>query len=75
MMPLYEYVCSACSVKFEELRKSSEMDDEIECPKCGGKKTNRVLSAFVSAPGGEGGLVQTPPCSAGSGSCSGCCKQ
>lgn len=70
-MPLYEYVCSDCNSKFEELRKSIEMDSEIECPKCGGKNTSRVLSAFSTPPGGEGGSSQLPPCAAG-GNCSGC---
>ena len=73
-MPLYEYVCSACNTKFEELRKSSEMDDEIKCPKCGAENSSRVLSVFVSAPGGEGGSSVMPPCAGGSGNCSGCCS-
>lgn len=40
-MPIYEYECQACGVRFE--RQQSLTDDVIEtCPECGGK-VRRVI--------------------------------
>lgn len=61
-MPFYEYKCQDCGHKFEELRKMSEMDDGIACPKCGSNNTKRELSAFCT-----GGGTTTQP----SGGCGG----
>ncbi|MBF0277420.1 MAG: zinc ribbon domain-containing protein [SAR324 cluster bacterium] len=58
-MPLYEYECHSCSSSFTELRRSSEMDLQIECPQCEGSETHRKLSAF--AVGGTAGI----PCATG----------
>jgi len=65
-MPIYEYYCQECDKKFETLIRSGE---EAQCPKCGTKEVQKLLSAcgFVSKT--EGG--QTVSSSAGS-SCSGC---
>ncbi|HUE76242.1 MAG TPA: zinc ribbon domain-containing protein [Chloroflexota bacterium] len=42
-MPIYEYKCGACEVRFE--RRQSFQDDPIrECPDCGGE-TRRLLHA------------------------------
>lgn len=45
-MPLYEYVCPDCKVKFEELRPLSRMDDPANCPQ--GHSAGRVLSVFAA---------------------------
>ena len=45
-MPIYEYECSKCGVKFELRRGMEDSDDEIECPKCGKKKPERIFSSF-----------------------------
>jgi len=34
-MPLYEYQCEQCSVRFERIEKASELKDGL-CPECGG---------------------------------------
>lgn len=46
-MPLYDYKCQQCSSSFTELRKCNEMDTQIDCPECGGRQSERVLSAFA----------------------------
>jgi len=46
-MPLYQYKCNECSKEFEELRKMSEADREIECPSCGSKDVKRKLPTSV----------------------------
>ncbi len=43
-MPIYEYECSQCGHRFEELVFGSE--EGVQCPKCGDNKVERLLSAF-----------------------------
>lgn len=43
-MPLYEYKCAHCSLKFEILRSNSKKDDPAKCIECK-KEAKRVLSA------------------------------
>ncbi len=45
-MPLYEYACSKCSLKFELLRSISQCDEKASCPRCH-NSVERVLSAFA----------------------------
>jgi putative FmdB family regulatory protein len=40
-MPTYEFVCTACGQKFEELKKAG--DNDAKCPVCDGK-AERVMS-------------------------------
>ena len=46
-MPLYDYKCQQCTNGFTELRRSSEMDTQIDCPECGGRETRRSISSFA----------------------------
>ena len=75
-MPIYEYVCPECGLKFELLRSMSQSDEEAACPRCN-NDARRVLSAFAAfskgangdyAPVGGGSACST--CSATS--CSSC---
>jgi len=34
-MPLYEYQCQKCAVRFERIEKASALKNE-DCPRCGG---------------------------------------
>ena len=45
-MPIYEYRCSECGEKFEKLVRFSASTSEVECPKCGGRKVDKLISAF-----------------------------
>ena len=45
-MPLYDYQCQQCKSGFTELRRTSEMDSPISCPKCGSMGNRRSLSCF-----------------------------
>jgi len=47
-MPLYEYRCKDCGEVFDKLRPVSKADDEILCPRCQSKKTERQLSTFAT---------------------------
>ena len=45
-MPIYEYRCQECGEKFEKLVRFDTSTSEIECPKCGGRKVEKLISAF-----------------------------
>jgi putative FmdB family regulatory protein len=56
-MPLYEYRCSKCGLRFEELKSSKESSAVVPCQKCG-KDSVRQISAF--APVVTGGSANEP---------------
>jgi len=47
-MPLFEYECQECGVKFEELRMSREGNDEVRCPHCSAVNIVKLFSSFSS---------------------------
>lgn len=51
-MPLYEYQCKDCGHEFEELVSMSEAD-RVACEKCGGRRTQRLMSTFCDTGSGE----------------------
>ena len=65
-MPIYEYVCPECRVRFDRLQPSGT--SYAECPDCGmpSKKALSLFSAVVSSDGGFAEPV------AGIGGCGGC---
>jgi len=69
-MPIYEYICSDCSFKFELLRPLSQASEKVSCPRCHHHSAERKLSAFASFSRDESG-VTTPIAGTGS-SCAGC---
>jgi putative FmdB family regulatory protein len=42
-MPLYEYECSACGNRFEQIQRFSDPPIEV-CPKCGKQEVRKLLS-------------------------------
>lgn len=46
-MPIYEYFCPNCEVKFELHRPINEMNKPASCPKCKGEGL-RIFSTFIS---------------------------
>jgi putative FmdB family regulatory protein len=50
-MPLHEYRCQGCNQTFETLRGSHEKDADVECPQCGEKKAEKLMSACRTAKG------------------------
>jgi len=67
-MPVYEYCCSKCDVKFELLRPMSQVGQDAPCPKCqnGAHKVLSSFAAFSKSAGGDSAPV------AGGGGCDGC---
>ena len=43
-MPMYEYECAACGHRFERIRKFSDPPID-ECPNCGERKVQKLLSS------------------------------
>lgn len=54
-MPMYEYRCADCGRHYEELRRMSEADKDLQCPECASKNVERQLSTFSSAGSSSGG--------------------
>jgi putative FmdB family regulatory protein len=77
-MPIYEYLCSECDSKFEQLRPLSQADKAAECPRCH-KPARRKISTFngfvTSGSGVPRGIAGNsgPSCSScSSGNCGTC---
>ena len=74
-MPIYEYVCSDCDLKFELLRPLSLATEGASCPHCQ-QDAGRILSTFASFSRDESGLSSmiggTPCSSCGAASCDTC---
>ena len=66
-MPVYEYVCSDCEVKFELLRPLSQFGEAASCPHCR-QSAERVLSTFVCFSTDDSGLSSM----IGGNSCASC---
>jgi putative FmdB family regulatory protein len=43
-MPIYEYECKPCGVRFSKLVMSVSGAPDVVCPGCGGKKVERLIS-------------------------------
>jgi len=48
-MPLYEYRCEKCGESFEKLRRMTDADQAIACPRCDSEEVVRLLSNFATA--------------------------
>ena len=66
-MPIYEYACPSCEIKFELLRPMSQANEEASCPRCQ-QSAERVLSNFACFSTDESGLAS----SIGGNSCASC---
>lgn len=44
-IPIYEYECSDCGLRFEKMRKMSESDASTPCPECGVDGARKLVSA------------------------------
>ncbi len=58
-MPIYEYRCRKCGEKFEMFRGIHDGNNGVECPACGEKDPQRVLSSVFSkcSTGNRGNLA------------------
>ena len=63
-MPIYEYVCPSCELKFEKMRPMSRSNEKADCPECK-QESERILSTFACCSTDSSGMTSTI---AGSGS-------
>ncbi|HCP59975.1 MAG TPA: hypothetical protein DIT43_00075, partial [Dehalococcoidia bacterium] len=54
-MPLYEYICPGCGLKFELLRPLRQASEAASCPACH-SDAGRVPSPFCALSQDESGL-------------------
>ncbi|MBL8214654.1 MAG: zinc ribbon domain-containing protein [Bryobacterales bacterium] len=47
-MPLYEYRCPECGARFEQLRRMTEADSGVVCPRCESQRVQRLFSTFAT---------------------------
>ncbi len=71
-MPIFEYKCDDCGGEFEEL--VFDQNETPECPKCGSKKTAKLMSCcrFKSGGGADAGASEDSSSSSSSSSSSAC---
>lgn len=73
-MPMYEFQCPGCNHEFEDLVKNAK--EKVECPECGHRKVERLLSRVAFCVGGRftasTGSSDCGSCSSSPASCSGC---
>ena len=66
-MPIFEFRCKKCGNVFEEFVFSSKTNfDDLACPVCGEKKSEKLMSAFSSSTGSMS-TGYAPASSCGSG--------
>jgi len=68
-MPIYEYVCSDCGLKFELLRSFSQARERASCPHCH-NSAERIISACASFSKNEAG--EATPLAGTDSSCNSC---
>lgn len=44
-MPIYEYECQSCGLRFEKMRKMADSDNPIGCPECAAGETRKMVTA------------------------------
>jgi putative FmdB family regulatory protein len=70
-MPLFEYYCSTCRTRFEELVRVPTTGEGATCPQCGRENVPRVLSTFATVRSGGDGADLASVASYGGGGCCG----
>ena len=46
IMPIYEYKCKKCGNNFDMYQEINSDNEQVECPMCGEKHSERVYSIF-----------------------------
>lgn len=64
-MPLFEYHCTSCGATFEQLIRSTRTPQEVICPSCKSKETEKLLSGFAVTGGGTSSSAPAANCAPG----------
>lgn len=63
-MPIFEYRCRDCAAEFEKIIFGRE--NPVDCPQCGGARTEKLLSSFSAHSRGTPNAAPEPgPCPCG----------
>ncbi|MEW6387628.1 MAG: zinc ribbon domain-containing protein [Thermodesulfobacteriota bacterium] len=65
-MPIFEYRCQNCGCEFEKLVFKS--DEEVDCPSCGQKQVDKLMSCCAAKVGYKFTAASNPK----GASCTGC---
>lgn len=65
-MPIYEYDCDSCQIRFQKLQSMS-FEGDLPCPECG-KPSKRAISVFAAVSKSSSGDTM----SLAGGGCSSC---
>ena len=68
-MPIFEFECTECGERFEELVRSANAVDEVVCPGCRSQSVRKKISTFASKVSGSSSIsygASSAPCSSGS---------
>lgn len=71
-MPIYEYTCTGCEGRFEELIRSATDEAQLRCPHCAGSEIQREMSVFAMQSTGSRPSVGPSCASCSRTSCSTC---
>ncbi len=47
-MPIFEYRCPDCGKTFMEWTAGQREKDEVQCPRCGSERSERMMSTFAT---------------------------
>jgi putative FmdB family regulatory protein len=61
-MPIFEYRCQDCGVRFEKLIRRDADVDTLACPSCGQQRLEKELSTFAAHANGGAAAGQPGPC-------------
>ena len=75
-MPIYDYRCTDCDERYDELVRRAE--DVVTCPACGSEHSERLLSVFAgigasSRSSSAPGYAPAASLPRGGGCCGGAC--
>jgi len=72
-MPIYEYTCQECGLRFDALRSMKDADSPIPCKACRSEQTRRAISVFFASSEGRPVAAASSGCgSCQGGSCASC---
>jgi putative FmdB family regulatory protein len=63
-MPIYEYYCPDCDIRFEARRTIAEADQPMPCIHCQNKHAQRIVSNFATHTGNGGASSSGSACGA-----------
>lgn len=67
-MPIYDFQCNQCNIKFDEFFRSASEQKKLFCPSCQSEDVQKIFSVFGMSVKSGGGSASSSD-SGGCGSC------